>query len=162
MNKDRHCVYVIPEDGRNRQIADGFILHHNVDDRRIQVMPEAGGWLPVLETFQAEYIQKLKNYLQAHVVMLIDFDGCSDQRRAKFDETIPPELKRRVFVVGSQQNSEKLKQAMKLGFEEIGKSLADDCDAGNAELWAHEQLKHNDDERLRLVQTVKPFLFRTP
>ena len=45
------------------------------------------------------------------------------------------------------------------GYEEIGKSLANDCDAGTAEHWDHEQLKHNDAERHRLVQTVKPFLF---
>ena len=38
-------------------------------------MPLAGGWRNVLKTFQDEYIQKLRDYPQAHVVMLIDFDG---------------------------------------------------------------------------------------
>ncbi len=46
-----------------------------------------------------------------------------------------------------------------MGFEEIGESLAGDCDASTSELWAHEQLQHNGTERQRLVQTVKPFLF---
>ena len=64
-----------------------------------------------------------------------------------------------MFVVGSKDKPETLKKALNISFEEIGKSLADDCDAGTTELWGHEQLQHNDAERQRLVQTVKPFLF---
>ena len=44
MNKYAPHVYIIPEDDRDRQIAEGFVNHHEVDDRRIQVMPPAGGW----------------------------------------------------------------------------------------------------------------------
>jgi hypothetical protein len=65
----------------------------------------------------------------------------------------------RVFVVGSKHEPETLKRALKIGFEAIGKSLANDCDTGTAECWDHEQLQHNDAERRRLVQIVKPFLF---
>ena len=32
-------------------------------------------------------------------------------------------------------------------------------DADTTALWGHEQLNHNDPDRQRLVQTVKPFLF---
>ncbi len=41
VNKYKEHVYVILEDDANRQIADGFVGHRNVDDRRIQVMPVA-------------------------------------------------------------------------------------------------------------------------
>ena len=91
--------------------------------------------------------------------MLIDFDGQIDERRAEFEQAIPEDLKARVFVVGSKHEPETLKKSLNIGFEKIGESLADDCDAGTAELWDHEQLQHNDAERQRLVQTVKPFLF---
>ena len=64
-----------------------------------------------------------------------------------------------MFVVGSKHKPETLKKALNIGFEEIGKSLANDCDAGITGLWGHEQLNHNDADRRRLVQTVKPFLF---
>ncbi len=43
--------------------------------------------------------------------------------------------------------------------ELIGNSLAGDCDGGTAVLWSHEHLIHNDADRQRLFQTVKPFLF---
>jgi hypothetical protein len=159
MNKYAPHVYVIPEDDRDRQIAVGFVSHHGVDDRRLQVMPPAGGWGNVLKTFQAEYIPTLRNYPQAHVVLLIDFDGHVDQRQTQFEEAIPEELRSRVFVIGSRDDPETLKQALKSSFPKIGESLAADCDAGTAEYWSHDQLQHNEAERLRLIQTVRPFLF---
>jgi hypothetical protein len=159
MNRYESHVYVIPEDDRDRQIADGFVLHHQVKDTRIKVVPSAGGWLRVLATFRDEYIAILRDYPKAHVVMLIDFDDQVEKRKAKFEQEIPEELKTRVFVVGSKHEPETLKKALKKGFEEIGKSLAGDCGANTAGLWDHEQLQHNDAERQRLVQSVKPFLF---
>jgi hypothetical protein len=159
MNKYAPHVYVIPEDDRDRQIADGFVLHHQVKDRRIQVMPPAGGWLKVLKTFQDEFVPKLREYTQAHVVMLIDFDGRVAERLDEFRQATPDALKDRVFVVGSKYEPETLKRALKIGFEAIGKSLANDCDTGTTECWDHEQLQHNDAEQRRLVQIVKPFLF---
>jgi hypothetical protein len=159
MNKYRPHVYVIPEDDRDRQIAVGFIGHHGVQHPRIQVVPIAGGWRNVLQTFQQEYIQKLRDYPEGHVVMLIDFDGDFVNRRDEFEREIPDELKERVFVVGSRDNPEALKKSLNIGYEEIGKSLADDCDTGTTEHWDHEQLGHNASELQRLVQFVKPFLF---
>ena len=161
MNKYAPHVYVIPEDDADRQIVDGFVNHHEVDARRLKVMPLARGWPNVLKSFQDEYIQTLRNYPLAHVVMLIDFAGQIDERRAKFEQAIPDELKTRVFVVGSKNDPETLKKTLNTSFEDIGKSLANDCGAGTAEHWDHEQLQHDDDERQRLFQTIKPFLFDT-
>jgi hypothetical protein len=84
MNRYKPHVYVIPEDDRDRQIADGFVLHDQVKDTRIQVVPPAGGWAKVLETFRDEYVSKLHDYPAAHVVMLIDFDDDVQKRQAKF------------------------------------------------------------------------------
>ena len=159
MNKYVPHVYVIPEDDANRQIANGFVLHHRVDSRRIQVMPEAGGWNNVLRTFRAEYVNILQSWPKAHVAMLIDFDGRSDLRRAEFEQATPDALRARVFVVGSKQNPEVLKKALGKHCEQIGESLADDCDSGTKTLWGHEELNHNNADLQRMVQTVKPFLF---
>ncbi len=159
MNRYAPHVYIIPEDGRDGQIAEGFVQHHQVQHSRIQVMPSARGWPNVLKTFRDEYIPRLRDYPHAHVVMLIDFDDQVDQRKADFDQEIPADVKTRVFVIGSKDEPETLKKALKIGFEEIGKSLANDCDAGTAEHWDHEQLQHNEGERQRLVQAVRPFLF---
>ena len=159
MNRYVHHVYVIPEDDRDRQIADGFVLHHQVKDARILVVPPAGGWSEVRETFRREYLPKLRDYPGAHVIMVVDFDNQVEKRKASFEQAIPQEFKERVFVVGAKHNPETLKQSLKVSFEEIGKSLADDCDTGTTGHWDHEQLQHNDAERPRLVQTVRTFLF---
>jgi hypothetical protein len=159
MNKYVEHVYVIPEDDADRQIAVGFVNHRRVRDTRIQVMPVAGGWRNVLKTFMDEYIRKLRDYPLAHVVMIIDFDGCFDQRREEFENSIPVDIKPRVFVVGPKHTPETIKGALNKSFEKIGESLADECDAGPAGLWGHVQLNHNDPDRRRLDQTVKPFFF---
>jgi hypothetical protein len=159
MNKYKPHVYVIPEDDANRQLADGFVLHHQVKHARIQVVPPAGGWLMVLKSFHDEYIQRLRNYPMGHVILLIDFDDEGESRQARFDEAIPNDLKDRVFVIGSKHTPEALKSAVGMSFESIGMRLADDCDANSVEHWNQEQLQHNDNERQRLIQTVSPFLF---
>jgi hypothetical protein len=159
MNKFHPHVYVIPEDRADAQLANGFVNHHAVRSARMQVMPEAGGWRNVLKEFRDEYVGTLRAYPQAHVVMLIDFDGHFDQRRREFDEAIPVDLKMRVFVLGPKHTPQVLKGAIKEDFESIGRALANDCDANSTLLWGHEQLVHNDPDRLRLTQIVRPFLF---
>jgi hypothetical protein len=159
MNKYAPHVYVIPEDDANRQIADGFVLHPRVKEARIKVVPPAGGWSKVLKTFHDEYIPKLHDFSGTHIVMLIDFDDQVAKRTADFAQEIPTEFESRVFVIGAKHNPEILKKEVKKSFEEIGKLLADDCDAGIAGLWGHEQLSHNDVDRKRLAETVMLFLF---
>lgn len=159
VNKYKPHVFVIPEDDADRQIADGFVLHAQVDTRQVQVVEPAGGWVKVLETFQEEYLRLLRQNQNAHVVMLIDFDEQLD-RRTYFNSAIPDEIRNRVFIVGTQSNPEVLKQTSSIhSFEGIGRALADDCDKNEPGLWNNIQLIHNADERLRLVDVVKPFLF---
>ena len=105
MNRYAPHVYVIPEDDADRQIADGFVLHPRVKETRIQVVPPAGGWSKVLKTFRDEYIPKLRDRPYTHVVMLIDFDDQVEKRKADFEEEIPAEFKRRVFVIGSKHTN---------------------------------------------------------
>jgi len=159
MNKYAPHVYVIPEDDADRQIADGFVLHHGVIDAQIKVMPPAGGWKKVLQTFEDEYVPRLRTNCNAHIVMLIDFDGQVDERRVRFDQAIPEDIEPRVFVVGPKDDPETLKKALKCSCEEVGKLLAEDCDVDATKHWDHDQLRHNDAERQRMVLTVKPFLF---
>lgn len=160
VNKYLPHVYVIPEDEAGEQIANGFVLHDQVKARQIQVMPCAGGWSKgVLQTFQSEYIPYLRNHAEGHVILLIDFDGQYDNRRTNFEQAVPDDLKDRVFVVGAKQTPELLRQGLGRSFEEIGLSLADDCYQDTEAVWGHDHLKHNDPDRLRLVQRVKPILF---
>jgi hypothetical protein len=159
MNRYAAQVYLIPEDDADRQLADGFVLHDQVNASRIQIMPPAGGWSYVLRTFQDEYVSRLRANPKGHVVMLIDFDGDYGSRRAAFERAIPDDLKQRVFVLGPKQTPEILRKELGRSFEQIGLALADDCHAGTAVVWSHEELKHNEPDRQRLFQVVKPILF---
>ncbi|MDX2037277.1 MAG: hypothetical protein SFX72_11555 [Isosphaeraceae bacterium] len=159
MNNYIEHVLVIPEDEADEQVANGFVLNDRVDDRRVQVMPVARGWSNVLKTFEDEYISYLRKYPLGQVVMLIDFDGQHEARMNRFREAIPDDLKDRVFVVGSSENPEMLKAALKVPrLEDIGRRLAEDCAVGPGGLWDHEQLKHNAEERKRLEISVQKFV----
>lgn len=159
MNKFLEHIFVIPEDEADEEIANGFALHDRVDARRIQVMPVAGGWKHVLATFQAEYVPRLRKYPLGHVVMLIDFDGYTESRMKYFRERIPDDLRQRVFVVGSSTNPEAIEKAVNLPREQIGRSLAEACVSNVDDLWDHELLQHNAEERARLADAVSRFLF---
>ncbi len=160
INKYKSHLYVIPEDDAERQIADGFVLHDRVDTRQVQVVGPPGGWPKVLDTFRNEYLLQLRQNVHTHVVMLIDYDTKGNARQEVFIDAIPEEFRRRVFVVGPSQAPEHLRRATKQSYEQIGMSLANDCDGNQTAIWGHEQLKHNDDQRKLLLEIVKPFLFK--
>ena len=161
MNRHPPHVYVIPEDDADRQLAEGFVEHFDVDERRIKVMPPARGWPNVLKLFEDKYIRTMQNNPHTHVVMLVDFDGCVPERRGKFEVAIPEDVKARVFVIGSLDDPETLKRMLKKSLSQIGTLLAGDCAADTVGHWNHEQLQHNDSERQGLVRTIKSFLFKS-
>ena len=159
MNKYKEHVHIIPEDDANRQIANGFVAHHQVKDPPVKVMPPAGGWGEVKDTLENEYVSTLQSNPWAHVVLLIDFDGNTDHRRHLFEEVTPEGIKPRVFLLGSRNDPETLRQSLRMTFSQIGLALANECADGTTTFWHHEQLAHNDADRERLIATVRPFLF---
>lgn len=147
VNKYAPHAYIIPEDDANRQIANGFVLHQRVIDRWAMVVQPARGWSRVLDAFEREYVPRLRRNDRAHVVMILDFEGNVADRRAAFNDKIPPDIQLRVFVVGPSNTPESLRQAMPgTSLERIGTLLADDCARDQRGAWGHEQLQHNDDE----------------
>jgi len=56
-NRHQPHILVLPEDDANRQLANGFVLDLDQSTlRRIQVLPEVGGWRVVLDTFESDHI----------------------------------------------------------------------------------------------------------
>src|SRR5204862_1913658 len=110
--------------------------------RQVQVVEPAGGWARVLDTFKKEYVPLLQQNGYTHVVMIVDFDGDVAGRRSHFEAGIPQELRTRVFVIGSRDTPESLRQSLGKGYEDIGRSLADDCDGDRRDTWDHELLRH--------------------
>jgi len=127
VNRYQPHVLIIPEDRADEQIANGFTKHDQVTLKQVQVMPYADGWPGVLNKFMTQYISYLRNYKNAYIVLLIDFDAKYESQRHRFDTAVPDDLKDRVFVVGAKEDPERLRQVMGKGFEEIGSDLADDC-----------------------------------
>lgn len=151
-------ILVLPEDDANRQIAIGFLLEPNINNRAIQVLPPAHGWKKVVDNFREIYVPQMRKYKYRRIVLLIDFDHRADRLRLVTDE-IPEELKNRVFVLGVLSEPEELKRKINKTFEKIGQSLAEDCPDNKNELWQDTLLKHNDSELDRFMLSVKAFLF---
>jgi len=160
INKFKPHVLVIPEDGADRQLANGFQQYFAVNFRAIEIKKEAGGWLHVLDVFEQEMVRYLRNYPNGHVVMLIDFDEKGEARRSKCEQRIPEDLKHRVFLIGTSDSPEDLKKELKLTLEGIGHALAEDCNKDDLGRWAHPHLVHNLPELQRMMPIIKPIIFQ--
>lgn len=158
LNRYKSHVFVLPEDDANRQIANSFILHPNINERVIQVLPPAGGWGKVLSRFTEVHVSEMQQYSEERLILLIDFDLRKD-RLTYVKNKIPASLQERVFVVGVLSDPEMLKSDLGKSFEGIGEVLANNCADNTNELWKHELLKHNKIELDRIISSIKPFLF---
>lgn len=157
MNREQPHVVILPEDDRNRQLANGFQLQLNWDRQRwMRVLPVAGGWsyvLPGLSTLQMDH------WPQRFAVLLIDFDNQFTARLQTLKAQIPPHLGDRVFILGALDDPEALKKALKKPYEDIGSAMAEDCRQQTNTTWGHPSLQHNVAELERLRQRVVPILF---
>ena len=162
VNKYKEHVWVLAEDDATRQLANGFLLSPSLDGTRIDIRSPSRGWTRVLEDFSNNQVAGLRRYELRHLVLLIDFDNQVESRLQLFRETCPHDLLERVYMLGSRDEPEPLRTALNLSLEEIGSNLANNCAdrSGSLGLWAHDLLKHNESEIIRLTSGVKHFLFR--
>lgn len=161
INKYRPHILVLPEDDANRQIANGFILHSNIDECSIQILPPAKGYQRVIDQFRDNYISSMKQYSERRLVLMIDFDNQYSRRWYSLKKTIPENLRDRVFILGVLSEPEDLKRDMNVDFETIGKKLSDDCSDDTRNVWGHDLLKHNETELKRMISSVTTFLFHS-
>lgn len=158
VNKYLPHVFVLPEDDANRQLANGFLLDQSLPIRKVQVLPEAGGWARVLECFKSEHVVEMERYSNRFFVLLIDFDS-REERLSKVKAAIPGHLSERVFILGVLSEPEALKKAGLGSYETIGLRMARDCREQTSTTWGHELLRHNTTELDRLSKCVRPILF---
>jgi len=158
VNKYRPHVFVLPEDGANREVANGFQKYpFLVSERIIQVLPEAGGWIEVLHEFENVHRIGLERYEKRFMILVIDFDGQED-RLEQAKGYIPEHVEDRVFVLGAWTEPEALKGSLG-SYETIGQALAKDCREDTDTTWGHALLRHNGSEVERLRRLVRPILF---
>lgn len=158
VNKYQPHIFVLPEDDANRQLAVGFLLNSSLNARTVQALSPAGGWLNVKEKFAQAHVTEMERFEHRYMILLLDFDEQGD-RLDELQNVIPDGMKDRVFVLGVWSEPEKLRTSLGKSFEEIGKALADECHDGFLDLWNHNLLKHNADERIRMEGILRPILF---
>lgn len=156
LNRYRPHLYVLPEDDATHNIAVGF---NDVATGAMQVLKPAGGWMPVLERFKDTYISHLRQYPEAHIVMLIDFDEDFANRIQLFRDEIPLDVASRVYVLGAWDEAETMRNLSEMNFSRIGMRLADECGQNVSSLWGNTQAHHNEPERTRLHAACRGFLF---
>lgn len=157
-NKYRPHVLFLPEDGANKEIANGFLLHPSLLNTRLQILHPAGGWLKVLSSFESDLAKTMREYPPRYIVLLIDFDEKED--RMKFARSkIPKGLRNRVFVFGVKSEPEYLKREKLGSLEKVGRDLANDCYEGTSVAWSHALLAHNSAELERARRVLWPILF---
>lgn len=157
VNRERPHILVLPEDDANRQLANGFQLGIERNWRQFQVLPIAGGWTLVLQSFAKEHVSKMASCTMRSMVLLIDFDGDAcriDQAKAK----VPEQLRERVFVLGTLTEPEDLKADLG-SYEAIGSALAEDCRTSANATWGHELLRHNAAELARMHKRFRDVFF---
>jgi hypothetical protein len=158
VNRYHPHVLVLPEDRANEELANGFSLKLELNQRSIQILRHRHGWKTVLEEFSRDYIARMREYPKTIMILLMDFD--EDKDRANYvKEQIPEDLKARVFVLGVLSEPEALKRDLVQGYEAIGETLATDCFQETNGLWSHELLKHNRVELKRMVSSMRSLLF---
>lgn len=152
-------ILVLPEDDANRQLANGF--WEEVDwnrQRRMQVLPEVGGWNAVLSHFNSQLVAGMERWPTRFIVLLIDFDG-KEGRLDNAKAAIPEGLADRVFVLGAWSEPEALRQSSLGTYEKIGSDMARDCREKTDVVWGHELLQHNRAELDRMDEHVRSILF---
>ena len=157
VNKYQPHVLVLPEDDANRQLLNGFRMDPLLSIRRIGVLPVAGGWNEVLETFDSIHVAEMERCPFRSMILLIDFDGDED-RLSRAQARIPGHLSDRVYILGAWTKPEDLKTALG-SYETIGSAMARDCREETETTWGHALLRHNASELTRLREHVRPILF---
>lgn len=153
-NKYQRHLLVIPEDDANRDIVTGFRNHRSVDSRQIQVANVAGGWKKAAEKFVQDYAQPMREkFRMRHVLILIDFDE-RENRFESVQKMIPEDLRNRVFIMGCQDEPERVRASTGLTKEKLGEALAQACVSGESGLWGNQILAHNLPELRRMQTTI--------
>ncbi len=149
-NLYRLHVVILPEDSANIDLVNGFMLALNNRTRQMQVLHAAGGWRNVVARFLQNEVPRMRQYVERRVILLIDLDNEGFDRKYFVENQIPTDLRARVFLLGVASEPEALGRSCGKHLEEIGMTLAKECEENREELWQHVELVHNRSELAKL------------
>jgi hypothetical protein len=152
-NKHLPHLLVIPEDDANQDIMTGFRNHLSVNSRQIQVTNVANGWKKAINTFLDEHAGLMRKFETRYVLIMIDFDDRENRFEYALNQ-IPEDLRNRVFIMGCQDEPERVRAATGLTKEKLGEALAEACSSMAEGLWGNEILAHNQRELERMQTTI--------
>ena len=157
-NKFLDHFYILPEDGKNRQLANGYLLclSSPLDARQWQVLRAGNGWQRSVEWAQTELEPRLRQNPRAHLILLVDFDS-NNTRRDWIMKRFSADLHDRIFVLGVWTEPEELQGLGGLPHpcEKIGTELGKEClHHANTHHWQNELLRHNQPELERFRQIM--------
>ena len=109
-NKYEQHLLILPEDDPNRQIANGFLLNPALNERTIQVLPVAGGWIRVINEFKSVHVREMQRFSKRSILLIVDFDNQVEERLLQIQMEIPKPLVNRVFILGALSEPENKKQ----------------------------------------------------
>ena len=112
------------------------------DVRRLQILPVAGGWRPVIAQFQATQVALMRKFPHRSLILALDLDGDLD-RLIEVRELIPEDLRSRVYVLGVRSEPETLQQLKRQSLEAWGADLAKGCHDVPNSPWSNAELAHN-------------------
>jgi len=158
-NKYEQHLLILPEDDPNRQIANGFLLNPALNERTIQVLPVAGGWIRVINEFKSVHVREMQRFSKRSILLIVDFDNQVEERLLQIQREIPKPLVNRVFILGALSEPENLRSNLRRSYEDIGKALSQDCADNTRTMWEHDLIRHNKNELDRMISFVRPFLF---
>ena len=153
-------LIVIPEDNANREIANGFRLIIEKNDRQFLMKKPARGWPNGRYELVAlsDSTGHLQKYKSSHAALIVDFDG-KRERGSEIKQLVSEEVIDRVFVIGVLSEPEKLRNATGMKFEQLGIQIAEGCKDSSINFWQHDLLAHNIEEIRRLSGAVRDIFF---
>lgn len=163
-NREKPHLFIVPEDKANSDVVNAFFRElecRGANPRQYQIVPPSGGWGEARRLLREEYLNSLMASALVHVLLIVDFDNDDPvQRRRYILDGIDESASGRVFVVGAADNPEALRADVKMKFQLIGETLANECFDDEIELWNHCQLSHNVSENQRLKTKLYEILFQ--
>ena len=166
-------LLVLPEDEHNREFVLGFIEHHRINSRAVDLRPVAKGWQEAFKGFEENIAPTMQRFKERRVLIVIDFDLNFPDRLQHAKATyIDQSIQDRVFVIGcSDEPKDLLAELANVGHKtsrkQVGADLAAECvgappngPGGGPVSWSHAMLAHNRPELDRLRTSVGKLLFQ--
>lgn len=153
-------LIVIPEDNANREIANGFRLIIEKNDRQFLIKKLARGWPNGRNELVAlsDSTGHLQKYKSSHAALIVDFDG-KRERGSEIKQMVAEGVRDRVFVIGVLTEPEELRNVTRMKFEQLGSQIGEGCKGSSIGFWQHDLLVHNIEEIRRLSGAVRDIFF---